>query len=53
VALFDHLVGAGEQHRGNGEAERFGGLFGTALSIQRSDIRENAGEIGGKLPSRT
>jgi hypothetical protein len=23
---FDHLVGAGEQHRGNGQAERFGGL---------------------------
>jgi hypothetical protein len=26
VSLFDHLVGAGEQWKGEGKAKRFGGL---------------------------
>jgi hypothetical protein len=49
AALFDHLVGAGEQRVRHGEAERFGGLevddqlvFGRGLHRELSRLLRNA-----------
>jgi hypothetical protein len=55
VWLLDYLIGAGEEHRGQFEAERFGGLgidsqhkFGRQLNrkLRRLGATENAIDIG-------
>ena len=46
TSLFDHLVGAGEQHRWHFEAERFRGLeIDTQLEFVRS-VKRDISRIG-------